>query len=220
MKETDIKHSTHLKNEVMHLHSQYGFLTRMYARLRMILSPIVAIERYVPVKGNILDLGCGSGIFANILSIGSLERKVFGVDYSSDRIETAKKISRGNPNLEFVAGDVNTTPFERFEVVTLIDLLHHMPFEEQDTLLKKIYDKLNNGDALIIKDLEKAPYWKYIFHYIQDSISYRERLYFRSAEEMEKVLKRIGFQVDRVSLASGYPHPHVLYRCKKKSDVI
>ena len=215
MKVTDIKHTAFLKKEIIQLHSRYGVLIRMYARLRMMLSPIVEIERYVPRKGNVLDLGCGSGIFANILSAGSPQRKVYGVDYSSERIETAKKISRGNPNLEFVAGDVNATPFERFEVVTLIDLLHHMPFEEQDDLLKKVCDKLNKGDTLIIKDLEKAPCWKYIFHYIQDSISYRERLYFRSAEEMKEVLEKTGFQVERISLATGYPHPHVLYKCKK-----
>jgi len=197
------------------MHAQYDFLTRMYARLRMILSPIVEIEGYVPKKGSILDLGCGSGIFANILSVGSPERKVFGVDLSVGRIKTARKLSKGNPNLKFMTGDVNATPFERFEIVTLVDLLHHMPYDEQDALVKKIYDKLDEDDVLIIKDLEKAPCWKYIFHYIQDSISCRARLYFRSAGEMRELLENTGFQVETVSLAGGYPHPHVLYSCKK-----
>lgn len=204
-----------LKEEIMQMHSQHDWSARLYARLRMILAPIVEIEEYVPRTGNILDLGCGSGIFANILAVGSPERKVFGVDIAGDRIETARKLSRGNPNLEFVTGDVNSIPFERFDVVTLIDLLHHMPYEKQDELMKKIYDKMDENNILIIKDLEKAPYWKYIFHYIQDSISCRARLYFRSAGEMEGLLRKTGFQVETVSLADGYPHPHILYKCRK-----
>jgi len=215
MKKEIQTHASYLEKKSIRLYSGCSLLTRMYARLRLVLSPIVKIEAYVPKKGNILDLGCGSGIFANILSIGSPDRRVFGIDLSTERIETAKKISKNNPNLEFVEGDVNTIPFERFETVTLIDLLHHMPYEEQATLLKKIYQKLNDGDVLIIKDLEKAPYWKYIFHYIQDTISYRGKLYFRSARDMEKLLKDTGFQVKIISLAKGYPHPHVLYQCKK-----
>ncbi len=203
-----------VKREIVKIYSQ-DFVSKVYTLLRLKLSPMIQLIQYLPGKGDILDLGCGNGIFANILSLGDPGRKVYGVDLSSSRIDAAKRISEGNPNLEFVAGDVNTVHFDRFEVVTLIDLLHHMPYREQDTLLKKIYDKLDAGDALIIKDLEKAPYWKYIFHYVQDSISYRERLYFRSAEEMSEVLERTGFYVERITLAKDYPHPHVLYKCKK-----
>ena len=45
--------------------------------------------------------------------------------------------SHGNPNLEFMTGDVNTLSLQRFEIVTLIDLLHHMPNLEQETLFKE-----------------------------------------------------------------------------------
>ncbi len=204
-----------IKKDIVSIYSE-DFVSKMYTLLRLQLAPMIKMIEYVPEKGDILDLGCGNGIMANIISLGAPERKVFGVDLSAARIEAANRISRDNPNLEFVAGDVNTVPFERFEIVTLIDLLHHLPYDEQGKLLGKIYDKLDEDDVLIIKDLEKAPYWKYIFHYIQDTLSYRDKLYFSSAEEMNKLLSEIGFTIETVSLASGYPHPHVLYRCKKR----
>ena len=135
---------------------------------------------------------------------------------SKSRVETAKKVSTKNSHLDFVVGDVTTFYFKDYEIITLIDLLHHMPFPEQEDLLRKIYLRMNNGGLLLIKDLEKSPYWKYVFHYIQDSISYRgQRLHFRSAPEMQKLLNEIGFCVETVSLASGYPHPHVAYKCIK-----
>ena len=203
-----------IKREIIRIYSK-DFVSKMYTKIRLMLAPMIQMIKYIPEKGDILDLGCGNGIIANILSIGTPERKVYGVDLSAGRIEAANRISKDNPNLQFVAGDVNTVSFERFEIVTLIDLLHHIPYREQDALLHKIYDKLDEGDVLIIKDLEKYPYWKYIFHYIQDSLSYRERLYFRSAGEMEEQLNKVGFEVETVSLAAGYPHPHVLYSCRK-----
>jgi hypothetical protein len=45
--------------------------------------------------------------------------------------------SHENPNLEFMTGDVNTLSFQRFEIVTLIDLLSHMPYLEQEAFLKE-----------------------------------------------------------------------------------
>lgn len=205
-----------LKDEILKTYSK-DLRSKYYALLRLKLSPIMQIERYVPKERNILDLGCGSGIFAYILYLGSPDREVLGVDISSKRIEVAKAYLNKYPQIKFIVGDVNSVSFEDFGIITLIDLLHHMPFEEQESLLLKVYKKLYSGGLLLIKDLEKYPYWKYVFHYIQDSISYKGgKLYFRSRGEMVNLLNDIGFQTETISMASGYPHPHVLYRCIKK----
>lgn len=206
------------KDEILRTYSK-DLPSKYYAMLRLRLSPIMQIEKYIPKSGNILDLGCGSGIFAYILYLGSSNRKVLGIDISTKRIEIAQYYLNKYPQLKFISGDVNSISFDDFGVITLIDLLHHMPFSEQHNLLQKVYDKLHYNGLLFIKDLEKAPYWKYIFHYIQDSISYKgERLYFRSSKEMVNLLEGIGFQTETISMASGYPHPHVLYKCTKKNE--
>lgn len=206
-----------LKKEIIKKFSN-DFRSKIYTILRLKLSPMLQLEKYVPQKGNILDLGCGSGIFAHILYLGSRERKILGIDLSYKRIETANKISNNNSHLRFMVGDVNNIPFDDIGIITLIDLLHHMTFADQNKLLKKIHTKLHDGGLLLIKDLEKQPLWKYIFHYIQDSISYKgAKLYFRSAKQMSDLLTHFGFTVEIISLASGYPHPHILYKCRKSS---
>jgi 2-polyprenyl-3-methyl-5-hydroxy-6-metoxy-1,4-benzoquinol methylase len=207
---------TKLKNEIMMVYSRHDLQTKIYAFLRLKLCPIIKISEYVPAEGNILDLGTGVGLFANLLCLESPKRKVFGIDLSEKRIETAKKVSNKNFQLKFAVGDVNDISIEHYDIITLIDLLHHLPFSEQEELLRKIHERLNKRGMLIIKDLEKHPYWKYLFHYIQDSISYRfSNLHFRSTEEMEVLLEEIGFKVETITLSAGYPHPHVLYRCVK-----
>lgn len=216
MKEKSLKNLHHLQTIVLKDYSKHGLGTKLYAFLRMKLCPILKSAQYVPTEGQILDLGCGTGLFANILYLESSKRKVLGIDRSVKRVETAKKVSKDKPMLNFSVGDVNHISIGKFDTITVIDLLHHMPFAEQDELLKKIYSKLGGNGIAIIKDLEKSPYWKYLFHYLQDYISYRgSKLFFRSASEMEKLLVNIGFDVERISLSSGYPHPHVLYKCRK-----
>lgn len=59
-----------LKREIMKMYS-HDFSTRLYTFLRLKLTPIAMLEKYVPKEANILDLGCGTGIFANILSLCS-----------------------------------------------------------------------------------------------------------------------------------------------------
>lgn len=215
MNVTEKRRLNKLKNEVISIYSR-DLAARIYTTLRFILSPMIKIEPFIPKSGNILDLGCGSGIFANLLSLGSNERNVLGVDLIQKRIEIAQRISGANPHLEFVVGNVNTVPIDGYDIVTLIDLLHHMVLMDQEELLRNIYNHLCHDGVLIIKDLEKSPYWKYIFHYIQDTISYKgEKLYFRSREEMKTLLRIIGFSVEIISLARGFPHPHILYICRK-----
>jgi SAM-dependent methyltransferase len=200
---------------IRRIYADAGFLAGLYASIRLKLAPIVKIEAYVPASGMILDLGCGSGIFANILLLGSAQRTVKGIDLNPGRIKIARAIAAGNPKMEFAQGDAGSYPIERCAAVTLIDLLHHMEIGKQNSLLQQLYDGLSDGAVLLIKDLEKAPRWKYLFHYMQDSLSYRSKLYFRSAPEMCADLNKIGFAVEKISLGAGYMHPHVLYRCRK-----
>jgi len=205
-----------IEREILRLFSQ-DLRSKLYTYLRLRLSPLLAIEPYVPRAGRIVDLGCGCGIFANILYLGSKDREIVGFDNSARRIEVARSVSGNSKRLSFEVGDVNDVALGRLQIVTLIDLLHHMPYDNQNRLLSKIADRLHAGGVVIIKDLEKSPCWKYIFHYVQDSISYRgSRLYFRSARSMVGLLESLGLAVETVSLASGYPHPHVLYRCTKR----
>lgn len=201
--------------EVTRMYAGLGFLSGLYTFVRLRLAPIVRVEEYVPSRAAVLDLGCGNGIFANILVLGSGDRKVKGVDLSEGRIQIAQRIASRNPKLEFVQADVGSYPVGKCDVVTIVDLLHHMDFSSQKLLLQRVFECLDRGAAVLIKDLERSPLWKYVFHYVQDTVSYRSRLYFRSAGDMEAELRKIGFEVRTVSLAAGYMHPHVLYCCRK-----
>ncbi len=78
----------------------------------------------IKAPGKIADLGCGSGVFSDVLA--TLGFDATGVDLSPGMVELAQK---SYPNCQFVVGDVEKLPFEdgSFDAVMLSGLLHHLP---------------------------------------------------------------------------------------------
>jgi len=204
-----------IRRKVIGIYDKVGFMTGVYVRLRFLLAPMIRTAQLVPPQGDIVDLGCGHGVFAHIVHVGQPNRRITGVDLDADRIRVAQKASQGT-QLEFRCGNVDEFDVPAGSTVTITDVLHHMPFEEQELLLGRIAEKLVPGDSMLIKDLQKRPAWKYWLHYVQDTLSYRSHLYFRSAQEMTALIEGFGFSVRSFDLARGMPHPHVAYLCTKK----
>jgi SAM-dependent methyltransferase len=97
----------------------------------------------------ILDLGCGTGLHANLLS----ERKysVCGVDRSEEMLSFAKKIPI-KPNLTFQHGDIRTLKLNRrFDVV--VSLFHVMSYQITNSDLanafQTAYDHLEKGGIFL-----------------------------------------------------------------------
>lgn len=212
MKDIEIQNC---KKQLYKLYARFGLRSLMYTHARIFTAPLFEIEKYVPKSGKIFDIGCGSGIFANLLLLMSKDRSVIGSDVSTKRINLAQNTVTNKNNLSFCVQNCIDFNLDNISIVTIIDLLHHISFQEQESLLEKIYSGLEIPGLLILKDLEKKPLWKYIFHYVQDSISYRSKLFFRSSQNMKELLNDVGFRVNIIPLESLLPYPHILYLCRK-----
>jgi SAM-dependent methyltransferase len=82
------------------------------------------IEKYVPLKGEVLDVGCGNGIFT--LRFANSGANVTGLDYS-------RHLLGQNSHPRLVCGDATSLPFPNgsFEVVFEANVLHHVPDREK-----------------------------------------------------------------------------------------
>jgi len=193
---------------------------RIYLKLRPLIIPFEIVEKHVPKKGNIVDIGCGFGIFANYLALQSSNRNVIGIDYNEKRISTAKINYCSSPNLNFFCGDITNTELPNTDVITAIDVLHHIPTEDlQDKFLKTCYSALNNNGKLIIKDVDTKPKWKYIFNFIHDFLMTKgEPVLYQDQKTVNKLLKQIGFEVEKILKIGNYPYAHILYVAKKNNS--
>jgi SAM-dependent methyltransferase len=101
---------------------------------------------------NILEVGCGSGRFTELLASGAAEgRCVTAVDLSPEMIARAKERLGSSPSVSFVCGDFLDEDFDsKFDCVVSAATLHHMKAE---TAVPRMKTLLRVGGTLIIHDL-------------------------------------------------------------------
>lgn len=101
----------------------------------------------LPADSSVLDLGCGSGIPADIEI--SKEHRVTGVDISQAQIKMARQ---NVPTGIFLHGDAGSTEFpaSSFNAVVSFYTLEHIPRGEHAGILRRIYQWLKPGGYLLI----------------------------------------------------------------------
>ncbi len=213
------------KRKIFELYKEAPFLMRAYLRIKLRICPLIALEDFFPKGGRIVDLGCGSGLFSNILSLGSPDRWIFGLDLDEKKIGIANQTKAQGSHMTYQAGDIVETNYPEGDVFSLVDVLYLIPYEKQERIFKKCYFSLSENGILFIKEMDAKPRWKHIWNLLQESLAVkmigftlsekRERFFFRSQEDYLKILRKIGFSVKAVPMHSGYWYPHIAYICRK-----
>ena len=205
--------------EVRALMSHYGrvsFAVRLEQQLRLRICPFEEVMRQVPQSGRVLDLGCGYGALAQLLAAEASERQVVGIEQMASRVAVATRAAEGLSNVRFVQGNVHQISFELTDCIVMNDVLHHVPHALQIPLLRKCYNSLPSGGALLIKDVNKSSAFKYIWNYLHDFLRNGNLpFYCLDTPVLVALLDLVGFQVTVTPLDTGYPYPHVLYVCTK-----
>ncbi|HGJ63967.1 TPA: class I SAM-dependent methyltransferase [bacterium] len=209
----------------MRLYQSANFADRLIILARLIFSasPIIDIlEQYLPKDGLIVDLGCGYGVISHLLSFSYPQRKIIGFDVSQTRIESAKK-SISN-NIQFQLADIRDAQIPACDAVIIIDILYLLPYQDQEKVLIKCFEKLNQNGILIIKDTDKSAIWKFRYTYIEEKIKIKlslygkevkkSSLYYQTSEDFIILLKRIGFDVSTIH-KKQILYPGIFYICQK-----
>ena len=127
--------------------------TKRVARAKLIADRIRSLEG-VTEAGNVLDIGCGTGLLTLELSGGT--RRITAVDISPKMLEgLAEKCKRvGADAVRCVVADVEVEPWpgSAYDLITSSATLHHI--RDVDRLLASCVGKLKRGGWLAIADLE------------------------------------------------------------------
>ena len=121
--------------------------------VRKYFKPIL-VEK-VSESDRVLDLGCGSGMFLPI--VAPMCAEIVGVDISSDMLiscsQCIKKFFIENASLSNASSDHLPFAAETFDVVYIVDVIHHA--EDYEQAVKEVYRVLKPGGRLIVFEPNK-----------------------------------------------------------------
>jgi SAM-dependent methyltransferase len=149
------------------------------------VSELLALRPFVPLTGDGLEIGVGSGRFAAPLGIGA------GVDPSPAMLDIARQ--RG---IEVVQGAAEALPYpdHRFDHALIVTTLCFV--DDAEAMLAEARRVLRPGGSLVIGfiDRDSALGQDYLAHQAE-SVFYREATFY-AADEVERLLRADGFAID------------------------
>jgi 2-polyprenyl-6-hydroxyphenyl methylase/3-demethylubiquinone-9 3-methyltransferase len=190
---------------------------RGFVLARHFLAPMARILDAMPASGRLLDVGCGHGLFANALALGSPDREVLGVDPSPAKIEIAQQSATGLPNVRYRQGRVQDLEDTGFDGISILDVLYLLPVEEKLAVLRACRERISPDGVLVLKTNDTSPSWKYRVARLQEQamtgvgLTMGRGLYFLSREQNAALLRRAGFEPRIVDLNTWLPYPHVMF---------
>ena len=190
---------------------------RLHVRARHWLCPLERIAAHVPLAGRVLDVGCGHGLFSNLLALESPGRQVLGVDPMASKIAVAERVARALPNARYQVGSAADVPDGGFDAVTILDVLYLLRPAEKLALLQRCRALLRPRGLLLLKTNDRKPRWKYLWARWEEQLmtglglTEGQGLYFFSAAQNHALLGIAGFEAKVIRLDTWLPYPHVLF---------
>lgn len=194
---------------------------RFHTRARWWSAPFAELELEVPLAGDILEVGCGHGVFTTYLAITSTARRVVGIDIDADKIAQAaavtSQLAPGEAHLRFEALPSGTVPRidGGWRAIVFADVLYLLGRDRRRALLAECVDALAPGGLLVIKEVDTRPFVKAKLAYLQELIATRvlritdgHTVEFASAEELVALLVDLGLSTMSKRIDHGYLHPH------------
>jgi 2-polyprenyl-3-methyl-5-hydroxy-6-metoxy-1,4-benzoquinol methylase len=194
---------------------------RFHTRFRWWTAPFAALECEVPLQGDILEIGCGHGVFSTFLAVTSGARRVVGVDIDADKIALARsavaRLEPGEGDVTFGVSPSGEVPRidGGWRCIVFSDVLYLLTRERREALIADCVAALAPGGLMVVKEVDTAPALKARISQAQELLSTRvlrithgDALDFPSSAELVDVLVSYGLVTQAKRLDHGYLHPH------------
>jgi 2-polyprenyl-3-methyl-5-hydroxy-6-metoxy-1,4-benzoquinol methylase len=195
-----------------YLYSDLGGISALLQTLRPHICPFELILPLIPAGSRILDAGCGAGLFLGLLADAGIIAGGFGFDSNGKAIDLARRMTHRLPTnieIEFQQIDARSAwPQETFDVVSLIDVLHHVPVKYQLTVLSQAIARVKPGGILVYKDMAQRPYIKAQANRLHDLILAREWIHYLPIAKVDEHLVSQGMKQIGAGSASRYWYAH------------
>ena len=206
----------------LHRYRHAPMFARTFVHGRAFLSDLTFVERYVPPHGFVVDLGCGHGLFTNLMAETAPNRRILGIDLDERKIAVARGTIEGRESIRFEVGDIVREAPPKCDAVTIIDVLYLLPPPDQEEILRKAAAALVENAPVVVKAQEASASPRYALTYAQELVTTAlgftrggaRRFHFLARDAAIAMFGRAGFLVDVIEMP-GRPYTDVVYLARK-----
>ena len=169
--------------------------------------------------GEVLDAGCGRGQLTLLVLEMKLASRVTGFDWDAKKVAAASSAAAGVP-ATFQTGDLREPLAESGDTSLLIDVLHYLTNEEQESVVRNVARATRH--TLLVRELDPDRGWRSAVTRFQERITtglgYNRgaRVNVRPIATLLAVLEAEGFAADVTPCWEGTPFANVLIVARRR----
>ncbi|PSF37906.1 hypothetical protein C7H19_07970 [Aphanothece hegewaldii CCALA 016] len=197
------------------LYKDAPITTRLLASARTYICPMQPLLGEVPKHSTVLDIGCGSGLFLFLLIANEQVTKAVGIDANAKMLNSTKLTAhqlaqkRLGIDINFIEADnPNDWPNNNFSVVSMIDVIHHIPPEKQQAVFEEATQRVCPGGYLLYKDMCKQPFWRATANRLHDLILARQWIHYCPIDKIKQWGSACGLTLEKESYYSKWVYGH------------
>lgn len=189
-----------------------GFLDQIKVSYRPLICPFDELLNEVKDAKSAFDIGCGSGQFALLLAEFTDIKRIGGIEIDDRLVNNARELLKpysGKVTTDFRPYDGTTLPdnMNEYDLIFLIDVLHHIPVKFQNEFFKRVYAHMRPGARFIVKDINGgSPF--VLFNKMHDLVFAREIGHEWSMKRLCETAEKIGFKILSTNKKQIYVYPH------------
>lgn len=178
------------------------FVLRTLQQWRPYICPFEKLIGYVYPGSSVLDIGCGAGLLLSLIAGLEVECEGVGFDVSKRAIDVANTMRQRaaamfpKASLSFVCvGRDACWPNATFDVVFMVDVLHHVRPHSQREFVYRAISKVKPGGTLVYKDMCLRPWWRAQANRLHDLVIAQERVNYVPIEKVNEWATARGMQI-------------------------